>query len=101
MDALFSELRRRGVLTRRELQTALGVSQPTLSRLLSVLGSNHIIRIGQAHATRYGLRRDVRGVGSEWPLYQILPDGDAALAGQLYALAGASWAKACSSAGVT
>jgi len=90
-DALLAELRRRGVLTRRELQTVLGVSQPTLSRALSELGSNRIVQIGRARATRYGLRRDVRGMGSEWPLYQMLSDGNVALTGQLHALAGGQW----------
>ncbi|MBT3295972.1 MAG: type II toxin-antitoxin system HipA family toxin YjjJ [Verrucomicrobia bacterium] len=88
---LQSELRRRGILTRRELQLALGVSQPTLSRTLSELGSHRIVRIGRARSTRYGLRRDVLGLGSEWPLYQIRSDGSVEIVGQLHALEGGQW----------
>jgi hypothetical protein len=90
-EDLVSELRRRGVVTSRELQTALGVSQPTLSRMLSEQGGNRIVRIGRARATRYGLKRDVRGLGSEWPLYQICHDGRPELTGMLYALTGGQW----------
>ena len=90
-ESLLSELRRRGVLTPKELQTALGVSQPTLSRTLSEQGVDRIIRIGRARATRYGLRRDVRGLGSDWPLYQICHDGRAELAGRLHALTDGQW----------
>jgi DNA-binding transcriptional ArsR family regulator len=90
-ERLLSELRRRGVLTPGELQTALGVSQSTISRAISENGGDRIVRIGRARATRYGLRRDVRGLGSEWPLYRICYDGRAELVGQLHALAGGNW----------
>jgi hypothetical protein len=90
IDNVVSELRRRGILTSGELQAALGVSQATLSRVLSEQ-SEHIVRIGRARATRYGLARDIGGLGSEWPLYQIRSDGTSELVGRLYALAGNQW----------
>ena len=91
LDRVLSELGRRGVLTPREMQEVIGASAATLSRLLSDPDSRQIIRMGKARATRYGLRRDVRGMGSEWPLYRIEGDGSAALQGHLYALTRGQW----------
>ena len=91
IDLLMSELQRHGIRTGRELCTAVGVSQPTLARLLGQLGDRRIVRIGRARATRYGLRRDIRGLGSDWPLYRILENGEAALVGRLYAITGGAW----------
>ena len=91
VDHLLSELRRRGVLTSREMQEVIGASAATLSRLLAQREARQIIRMGKARATCYALRRDLRGLGSQWPLYRIDRDGDAALMGQLYALSGGRW----------
>jgi len=76
------------VLTAREMQAAIGASAATLSRLLAVPEARSIVRVGKARATRYALRREIRGVGSRWPLYRIDLDGGAVLVGQLYALTG-------------
>lgn len=91
VDLLISELRRRGVLTSREIQEVMGASAATLSRLLAGRDARQILRMGKARATCYALRRDVRGMGSQWPLYRIDRDGSAALMGQLYALTGGQW----------
>jgi hypothetical protein len=91
IDPLISELRRRGVLGSRELQDVIGASAATLSRLLSGHEASPILRIGKARATRYALSREVRGLGSQWPLYRIGPDGSADLVGQLHALTGGQW----------
>jgi hypothetical protein len=88
---IFSELRRHGVLTAREMQEVIGASAATLSRLLAGPDARPIVRIGKARATRYALRRDLRGVGSQWPLYRIDLDGRAELVGQLYSLTGGRW----------
>ena len=47
------ELSRRGVLSSRELQSALGVSQPTMARALAALSPTELVRIGRARATRF------------------------------------------------
>ncbi len=86
-----SELSRRGVLSSRELQLALGVSQPTVARALDELGADEVVRIGRSRSSRYGLKRDFRGLGSDWPLYRIGGDGRASLVGRLHALVRGAW----------
>ncbi len=85
------ELSRRGVLSSRELQSALGVSQPTMARTLAALSPTELVCIGRARATRYGLRRDIRGLGSTWPLYRIAENGRASVTAHLHALAQGEW----------
>ena len=91
IDHLVSELRQRGVLSAREMQEVVGASAATLSRLLAQREARQIIRMGKARATCYALRRDVRGLGSQWPLYRIEEDGGVTLTGQLYALTERRW----------
>ena len=83
-------LLRTGVKTAKELQLALGVSQPTLSRLLAGMGGQ-VVALGRARQTRYGLPRDVRGAGGEFPVYRISPTGDAEPEGTLSALQGGEY----------
>ena len=71
-------LRRNGPLTAAALGQALGVSQPTMSRLLASAG-DRIVRIGRARASRYALGHDIARTGSRWPLYRIDSEGRAAL----------------------
>lgn len=87
LSQALSLLRRDGPLRARDIAGPLGVSQPTLSRLLAGAGSR-IVRIGRARATRYAAARDVGRAGSRWPLYRIGPDARPALLGELRALAG-------------
>lgn len=68
--------------TSRELQQALGTSQPTLSRILRQL-SPHIIFIDKGKNTRYGRSRPVRDLGTKFPAYRIGEDGNARLFGML------------------
>lgn len=70
------------------LMEALGVSQPTLSRLVNELIKQHrVLRIGSTRGARYALRREIPGSDSSWPLYRIDANGRAAEVGRLYALA--------------
>jgi len=66
-----------------ELTERLNISQATLSRLLASLG-NGVLTIGKARATMYARPRDLRGLGHEFPVYQIDKDGNARIAGTLY-----------------
>jgi hypothetical protein len=52
----------------------LGVSQPTLSRLVR-LTMPHVLAIGRGKATCYGLLRELPGVGSRLPIYRVTTEG--------------------------
>ena len=59
-----------------ELGQALGISRPTVSRLIQPLErSGRIIRSGTTRGARYGLTRAVGPVGTSWPLYRIDESG--------------------------
>ncbi len=75
-----------GVKTARELTSALGISQPTLSRLLESL-ITQVVKLGKARATRYGLLRKIRNGESHYPIYRVTPEGDIAPLGELLILA--------------
>ncbi len=84
------ELRRRAVATRQELAKALGISQPTFSRMVGA-SRDHIAVLGRARATRYALRRNVRGLGAIFPLYRIDEAGQVAGWGEAQSLEGGKW----------
>lgn len=76
-----------GATSSSVLAEALGVSQPTLSRLINpLIEAGHVLKIGATRGARYALRREVRGAGSEWPLFRIDMTGAAHALGTLYAL---------------
>ncbi|MEI7436005.1 MAG: type II toxin-antitoxin system HipA family toxin YjjJ, partial [bacterium] len=70
---------------------ALGVSQPTVSRSISALSAQRVLRVGRGKAARYALRRSISGLGSTWPLYTIAADGGAGLVGRIHALEAGQW----------
>ena len=77
----------RGPASAAELTQALGISQPTLSRLLRPLErSGCVVRIGSTRGARYGLARAVGAVGSRWPLYAIDESGRPTEIGILHAI---------------
>ncbi len=83
-------LRARGETAGRDAQSVLGISQPTLSRLVRAAG-DRVLQIGRARATRYALAREVRTFGSSWPIHRIDPDGRASVAGHLRAIHPDGW----------
>lgn len=92
MSALATErlealLRVRGPLPAVAIAAELGVSQPTISRLLCGMG-RRIVRIRRARASRYALSCEVAYAGSHWPLYRIDANGRPETLGQLHALHG-------------
>ena len=77
-----------GSLPAGELTARLGISPATLMRRVRAAGEA-VVRIGASHATRYGLRREVPGLGaSEVPLFRIDSNGRPAAVGRLVFLAG-------------
>lgn len=70
------------------LVEALGISQPTLSRLINpLIQAGQVLKIGSTRGARYALRREIRGAGSAWPLFRIDRTGASHAVGTLYALA--------------
>ncbi len=65
----------RGIASAQELQSALGKSQPTVSRLLSAL-SGRVLTLGRARATRYGLGKSIRGLPSQQPIWWTSETGE-------------------------
>ncbi|MBP7141344.1 MAG: HipA domain-containing protein [Opitutaceae bacterium] len=87
LDLLREELSA-GPRTGLDLELALDISGPTLSRLL-VRAGDQIERIGAARRSRYGLRRPVRNLGDEWPVFVVEHDATVRLLGRLRSLHGA------------
>ncbi len=77
-----------GPRTGLELERAMDISGSTLSRLLGRMGDK-IDRSGAARSTRYGLRRQVRNLGDEWPVFVVGQDSQVRELGNLRALHGA------------
>lgn len=80
-------LQAQGATPARALAESLHISQPTLSRWVAQLGSS-VERIGAARQSQYALRRNVRNLGSAWPLFRIDEQGRAHAVGELRALHG-------------
>lgn len=71
------------------LQQRLGVSQPTLSRLLAPrVASGLLMAVGAARARRYLLPREVDGVGRQVPIHAVTAQGELQRFGALVPLAG-------------
>ena len=89
-DPLITALiRHNGHASSPELQAKLGISQPTVSRMLApLLASGQVVKVGAARAQRYLLPRDVPGVGRQVPIHQVQPDGEVQRFGTLYPLVG-------------
>jgi DNA-binding CsgD family transcriptional regulator len=74
-----------GIRSSEEIQKRLGLSQATVSRLITAL-KDEIVVIGRARSRRYTLRRDVRGLGGDFPVFSIDPEGNATSLGILAAI---------------
>lgn len=75
-DLLPGALARRPGIVAAELATQLGVSVPTLHRMLQERATA-IVAAGRARRARYALRRPLRGSLAALPLYEVGADGRA------------------------
>ena len=90
MDALermLGTLARLGEAQAKDLARELGVSQPTVSRLIEAAG-DRVCRMGQARATRYARTRTLPGLGTRLPLYRVSEAGKVEPFGALHLLEG-------------
>ncbi|MDZ4160939.1 MAG: type II toxin-antitoxin system HipA family toxin YjjJ [Burkholderiales bacterium] len=92
-DAALTALRQLGsVATSAELQQRLGVSQPTVSRMLRpLLAAGRVLAVGAARAQRYLLPRPVAGVGTRVPVAEIDAHGQPHPFGTLVPLVGGGY----------
>jgi DNA-binding transcriptional ArsR family regulator len=70
LEQLLATLARLETASAKELVRELGVSQPTVSRLLKASGER-VCRMGRGHATRYTRTRELPGLGTHLPVYRI------------------------------
>lgn len=69
-----------------ELAVRLGVSQPTISRLLAAAGEQ-VCRMGSGRATRYARTRSIPGLSTRIPVHRVDTAGQAHRYGELHLLA--------------
>lgn len=90
--ALQALRRQGGVLTSAELQAALGVSQPTVSRALApLIQSGQVQKVGAARSQRYVLPRHVTGVGTEVSVMRVNALGQASPFARMVPLQGGAF----------
>jgi hypothetical protein len=88
---LLNLLIRNGVMPAGELCRAMGISRPTLSRIIARF-PDEILRLGRARGVRYGAYRRVTGLPSRIPAYRVDGAGKAQRAATLHLLArGEHW----------
>lgn len=74
-----------------ELSSLLGVSQQTVSRLITAAG-DRVCRMGRARATRYARTRSIERLGTRVPVYQVDERGGSRQYGVIHLLAnGPHW----------
>ena len=78
-----------GVGTSTELQTRLGLSQPTVSRALSALvKQGRLLKVGAARSQQYLLPRHIEGVGSQIGMVRVDTQGSVSPFARMVALPG-------------
>ena len=78
-----------GVGTSTELQTRLGLSQPTVSRALSALVQRgQLLKVGAARSQQYLLPRHIEGVGSQIGMVRVDTQGRVSPFARMVALPG-------------
>jgi len=83
IEGLHCILRQQGVSPAAELTRQLGISAATLSRWVRA-ADRRIVRIGRTRSARYGLQDKIPGIGAQWPVWEIGPDGTPQARGELH-----------------
>ena len=73
-EDLATALARQPAAPAQDLATRLGVSLPTVHRLLRGAGAQ-VVTLGRARRTRHAWRRALRGWLGDWPVYRIDEQG--------------------------
>ncbi len=81
---ILTYLRQNGAATLQSIRDKFLISQPSLSRILSSL-KTHILVVGKARGTKYAALRKIDNC-SEFPIYEILNNGNSRHLGILYAI---------------
>jgi hypothetical protein len=81
---ILAHLRRNGVMTLESIRDKFMISQPSASRILSGLKAD-ILVMGKARETKYAALRKIDN-SAEFPIYEILNDGNSRHLGMLYAI---------------
>jgi hypothetical protein len=68
----------RGPASASDMAASLRVNRSTITRTLTDLGPQ-VTSLGATRSTRYALRRQIRNLSPEWPIYRIDPGGHAHL----------------------
>ena len=77
-----------GTTSAAALEQALGRSPSWVNAALrGLIDSGRVVRIGSRRGARYGLRREIAGSDSAWPLHRVGRDGEFVELGTLHALA--------------
>lgn len=82
---LITELRR-GHASAPEIARALGISQPTFSRLAARADATDLLAAGRARARRYAARRRIDRLGDRVPLFMLDQNGSARRLAWLHAV---------------
>lgn len=91
VEQLLSVLGRQATMRAGELALLLGVSQPTLSRLITAAG-DHVLRMGRGRATHYARTRALPEPGTRLPIHRVDEAGRVRPHGVLHLLAaGRHW----------
>ena len=85
-DALLQYLQSQGASRSRDIQAALGKSQPTVSRLLAQL-PGQVLTLGRGKSARYAVPQPIAGGAAQQPLWRVDGNGQAQPVGNLSLLA--------------
>jgi hypothetical protein len=77
-----------GSASSTELEGLLGTSQSSVARTLrNLVDEGRVLRMGRARAARYGYRRVIESIGSQWPVRKVDRAGEIHELGILFSLA--------------